>query len=127
MKTAKDLASILDLPRDRWSVSFQSRLGPSKWIGPATDKMLHELPKLGKKHVQVACPSFVADCLETLEEISIEGKKEFLSAGGESYNQIPCMNADDAWVKSFRNLIREMNLANSAGAESRDRNSESRD
>lgn len=103
--TAKSLASLLDLPREKWSISFQSRLGPAKWIGPATDQVLSELAHKGVKRLAVACPSFVADCLETLEEIGIEGKKEFLHAGGLEYRLISCVNGERSWVDSFARMV----------------------
>lgn len=103
--TAKSLAALLDLPREKWSVSFQSRLGPAKWIGPATDDVLKGLAAKGVKRLAVACPSFVADCLETLEEIGIEGKKEFLHAGGEEYHLIPCVNSESSWVEAFPKIL----------------------
>lgn len=106
--TAKSLAAILDLPREKWSFSFQSRLGPAKWISPATDEVLKELAAKGVRRLAVACPSFTADCLETLEEIGIEGKKEFLHAGGKEYRLIPCVNAESSWVESFPRIINEI-------------------
>ncbi len=96
--TTHAVAKYLELPRDFYTITFQSRLGPEPWLQPYTDKTLEELPEKGIKNLAVVCPAFVSDCLETLEEISMEGKEEFLHAGGESYTQIPCLNADDAWI-----------------------------
>lgn len=106
LATARDLARLLELPAGKWSAAFQSRLGPSKWIGPATDETLRELAAKGVKHLVVACPSFVADCLETLEEIGIAGQETFHAAGGKTYRLIPCLNDDDRWVRGFSAILR---------------------
>jgi ferrochelatase len=79
-------------------VSFQSRFGRAKWVGPATDATLHALGKRGVKRVDVVCPGFTADCLETLEEIAMEGRQEFLTSGGKEFHYIPCLNDDPAWI-----------------------------
>lgn len=105
LKTAKDLAEKLNLPRDRWTVSFQSRLGPTKWIKPSTPEVLKDLANQ-KKSVVVACPSFIADCLETLEEIAITAKKDFMKEGGKAFDYAECLNDDPAWVKSFVKLLK---------------------
>jgi len=96
--TSRLLAERLNLPPERWSVSYQSRLGRLPWLEPYTDQVLAELPERGVRHLAVACPAFVADNLETLEEIGMAGRKTFLEAGGESFHLIPCLNDDDAWV-----------------------------
>lgn len=93
------VVDYLQIPKENYSMSFQSRLGPEPWLTPYTDKMLEEFPRKGVKSLAVVCPAFVSDCLETLEEISMEGKEEFMHAGGESYTQIPCLNTDDAWIE----------------------------
>lgn len=80
------------------SVSFQSRLAGEPWLSPFTDKVLETLPKEGKKRLLVLCPAFVTDCLETIEEISGEGREGFLAAGGESFQQIPCLNDHPAYI-----------------------------
>jgi ferrochelatase len=80
-------------------MSFQSRFGPEKWVPPYTDERFEALPGEGCKRLLVMCPAFTADCLETIEEISEEGKEEFLHAGGESFEQIPCLNDQDIYVK----------------------------
>ncbi|MBX2987955.1 MAG: ferrochelatase [Bdellovibrionaceae bacterium] len=105
LTTAKDLARLLELPEGRWSASFQSRLGPAKWIGPSTDDTIKVLAAGGVKNLVVACPSFVADCLETLEEIGLGGKEDFLHAGGREFTLVPCVNEDDAWARGFVKLI----------------------
>lgn len=86
------------LGSDRYSVSFQSRLGREPWLEPYTDQTLPKLAKEGKKRVLVMMPAFVSDCLETLEEIAGEGKELFMEAGGESFQAIPCLNEHPSWI-----------------------------
>ncbi len=102
--TSQRLAAALNIDDDRYSVSFQSRLGRLPWLTPYTDKMLETLPGKGVTRLAVACPAFVADNLETLEEIGITGKKSFLDAGGEEFTLIPCLNSDPAWVEALEEL-----------------------
>ncbi|RZA01204.1 MAG: ferrochelatase, partial [Proteobacteria bacterium] len=99
--TARALARLMKLGSDEWSVSFQSRLGRAKWIGPYTDHTLEGFPARGIKKVLVTSPSFVSDCLETLEELGVEGKQSFLKAGGESYRLVPCVNAETDFAEGF--------------------------
>ena len=87
-----------DIPREKYSISFQSRLGREPWLEPYTDFVLPELVEKGKKRILVIMPAFVSDCLETLEEIAMEGKDQFLEAGGESFEAIPCLNEHPAWI-----------------------------
>ena len=94
---SKLCAERLDLKDDQWGVAFQSRIGPG-WLQPFTDKVLENLPKNGIKKIAVVCPSFVADNLETLEEINIEAREKFIEAGGEKFVFIPCLNNDDNWI-----------------------------
>lgn len=94
---SKLCAESLDLKDDQWGVAFQSRIGPG-WLQPFTDKVLENLPKNGIKKIAVVCPSFVADNLETLEEINIEARETFIEAGGEKFVFIPCLNNDDNWI-----------------------------
>ena len=96
-ETSKLCANYLNLESSEWSVSFQSRIGPG-WIEPFTDKELELLVKKGVKKLDVACPSFVIDNLETLEEMNIRGRETFIDAGGESFNYIPCINTNEQWV-----------------------------
>jgi protoporphyrin/coproporphyrin ferrochelatase len=96
--TSQRVAAALGLTDDRWQLSFQSRLGRLPWLRPYTDQVLRELPGKGIKRLAVACPAFVADNLETLEEIGMQGRETFLEAGGESYTLIPCLNAEPAWL-----------------------------
>ncbi len=95
----------LGLPKDKFSISFQSRLGKG-WLEPFTDIRLEQLPKEGVKKLLILCPAFVSDCLETLEEIAERGKETFMEAGGESYTMIPCMNVQPLWVKAVGELIK---------------------
>jgi ferrochelatase len=104
--TARALARRLKI-EDRYQVSFQSRLGRTKWIEPHTDKILTELAQSGCRRLAVLCPAFVADCLETLEEIGMRADEQFRSEGGEALHLVPCLNAHPAWVSSLESMIRE--------------------
>jgi ferrochelatase len=97
--TTQLVAKYLDLEKNKYSVSFQSRLANEPWLKPYTDSELERLAKEGKKNLVIVTPAFVTDCLETLEEIVMEGKEEFLEAGGENYYYVPCLNDDDSWAK----------------------------
>ena len=85
--------------------TFQSRFGPQEWLQPYTDKTLEKLPKEGKKNILIICPGFASDCVETLEEISIEGKASFINAGGENFDFIPCLNDTENHIKLFEFLV----------------------
>jgi ferrochelatase len=98
--TSELVAEKLNIPREKWSVTFQSRLGREEWLKPYTAATLEELPKKGVKRLLVACPAFVSDCLETLEEIAVEGKHTFINSGGDSFTMIPCMNVHPLWVQA---------------------------
>ncbi|WP_058529154.1 ferrochelatase [Legionella londiniensis] len=104
-RTTEMLAEKLGLAKENYTTSFQSRLGKTPWIQPYTDKILYELRALGIKKLAVACPSFVADCLETLEEIGIRAKGEWQKLGGHALTLIPSMNAEDEWVKAILEII----------------------
>ncbi|QVY67009.1 ferrochelatase [Polaribacter sp. Q13] len=97
-ETTKEIAKTLNLKEGTYSNSFQSRLLKDPWLKPYTDFELEKFPSEGKKKLAVITPAFVADCLETLEEIAMEGKDEFLKFGGTDYKHIPCMNDNDDWV-----------------------------
>ncbi|MEG0925408.1 MULTISPECIES: ferrochelatase [Chryseobacterium] len=105
--TTEQVIRKLELPKDKVIVSFQSRLGKDKWIEPYTDHTLETIPGKGIKNIAVVCPAFVSDCLETLEEISVEGKELFLEAGGENFTYIPCLNDEDRWIEVIRTLCEE--------------------
>ena len=87
--------------------TFQSRFGPQEWLQPYTDKTFESLPKEGKKKLLVICPGFSSDCVETLEEISIQGKESFLNAGGEEFDVVPCLNDNDDHIKLLTHLIQK--------------------
>ncbi len=97
-------AAQLGLPKNKFGISFQSRIG-SKWLKPFTDERLKNLPKEGVKNLLIVCPAFVSDCLETLEEIAIAGRETFLENGGESFTMIPCLNDSPLFVKTLKHLI----------------------
>jgi len=106
--TAKLIVKTLGIPDEKYGISFQSRLGREEWLKPYTALKLAELPATGVKKLLVVCPSFVSDCLETLEEMAMEGKEIFLHAGGESFNLIPCLNTHplliqtiSGWLKNY--------------------------
>lgn len=110
VKTTTNLvAKALGLPPDKFSVSFQSRLGRDPWLQPFTDFKFKEMPSQGIKKLLVVCPAFVADCLETLEEISIRGKESFLESGGTSFTSIPCLNTSSSWITTFSDYINQYN------------------
>lgn len=106
-KTAEQIAQGLGLASNQWSVAFQSRLGRAEWLTPSTDHSLEVLAKSGKHNVAVLCPSFVADCIETLEEIGMGGQEVFHEHGGKDYYLTPCVNADPRWVAGFAELIQQ--------------------
>ena len=87
--------------------TFQSRFGPQAWLQPYTDKTLESLPKEGKKNVLVICPGFSSDCVETLEEISIQGRESFLASGGENFDMVPCLNDNDDHINLLEHLTRK--------------------
>jgi ferrochelatase len=111
LETTRLVAEQLQLPDTKYSVSFQSRLGSGKWLGPATAEVLRQLPGKGIKKLLIVTPAFVSDCLETLEEIQIEGKKSFMEAGGETFTAIPCLNLDDEWINAIGELIDKEDVA----------------
>ncbi len=106
--TSHALARALGLAADRWSVAFQSRLGRAPWISPATDRVLPELAARGVRRLAVACPSFVADCLETLEEIGVRAREQWRALGGEELRLVPCVNDDARFVAGVAELVREL-------------------
>lgn len=105
IRTVEEFAKKAKLPVDKYSVSFQSRLGVDKWLQPFTDKELERLGKEGIKKLLVLCPAFVSDCLETLEEIAMQGKESFIEAGGEEFTQIPCLNDHSTWIETLSKWI----------------------
>jgi ferrochelatase len=104
-KTARLLAEALQLPPEKYQLTFQSRFGRAEWLKPYTAEVLKDLGEKKTGRVDVICPGFVSDCLETLEEIAIEGKDIFLNAGGGSYHAIPCLNENDLWIRALADLV----------------------
>ena len=105
------VAERLQIPANKYGWSFQSRLGRDEWLKPYTAEKLKELAAQGVKKLVVACPAFVSDCLETLEEIAAEGKETFLHAGGESFTMIPCLNVHPLWVQAIVKWVSSKNHA----------------
>jgi protoporphyrin/coproporphyrin ferrochelatase len=110
--TTKLVTERLGLSASKVGFSFQSRLGRDPWLQPYTAARLEQLPKEGVKKILVACPAFVSDCLETLEEIAEEGKEIFLHAGGEKFEMIPCLNVHPLWVKAIAGWVKEIEAGN---------------
>ena len=105
-RIASDLtAKKLGLKDDQWEVAYQSRIGPG-WLTPFTDKRLAKLPEEGKDNIAILCPSFISDCLETLEEIDIRGRETFFNAGGKNMTYIPCLNDSEDTINLLENLVR---------------------
>jgi len=104
--TTRALAGALDLAADGHSTAFQSRLGRTPWIRPYTDHVLPELAEAGVRRLAVMCPSFVADCLETLEEIGIRAREQWEGLGGESLTLVPSLNAHPRWVEAVAAMVR---------------------
>ncbi len=105
-RTSEGFIARVGLKPEQWSVSFQSRLGRAKWIEPYTEARLDELAAQGVKKLLVMCPAFVADCIETLEEIGARGREQFIAAGGEDLVLVPCLNTHEAWVRALTVLCR---------------------
>ncbi|WP_339505311.1 ferrochelatase [Pseudomonas sp. RL_105y_Pfl2_101] len=111
IRTAELFAQRMGLKDGQWSVSFQSRLGRAKWIEPYTEARLDELAKSGVKKVLVMCPAFVADCIETLEEIGDRGREQFRAAGGEELVLVPCLNDEAQWARALSTLCERAPIA----------------
>lgn len=107
LETAALLRDRLAMSAEELIVTFQSRVGREAWLAPYTDQTLSQLPKQGVRRIQVLCPGFAVDCLETLEEIAIRGKEQFLEAGGERLDYIPALNAGSDHVQLMRSLIEQ--------------------
>ncbi|QAU33604.1 ferrochelatase [Janthinobacterium sp. 17J80-10] len=106
-KTARLLAAQLGLTAEQYVVTFQSRFGKAEWLQPYTAPTLKQLAQQGVKRVDVMCPGFVADCLETLEEIDMEARQDFLDAGGREFHYIPCLNESAAWIHALTDIAEE--------------------
>jgi ferrochelatase len=105
-KTVAAFVAKAKVPKEKYSVSFQSRLGRDPWLKPYTDLELAEFPKRGVQKLLVICPAFVSDCLETIEEIGMRGKETFLGAGGKEFEQIPCLNEHPLWLSALDKMAR---------------------
>ena len=90
--------------------TFQSRFGPTEWLKPYTDKTLKALPSKGKKNILVICPGFSVDCVETLEEIAIQGKQIFIDSGGENFDTIPCLNDSEDHINLIEMLVKKYTI-----------------
>ncbi len=104
--TANLLATIMGLGKDQWGMSFQSRFGKQQWIQPYTSEVLQRLAEGGLKEIDVVCPGFSVDCLETLEEIQLQNRDIFLQYGGEQYHYIPCLNDREDHIRMMANLVK---------------------
>lgn len=104
--SSRAIATGLGLSADRYQTTFQSRLGRLPWIQPYTDETLAELRARGIRHLVVVCPAFVADCLETLEEIGMQSRAHWMALGGETFTLVPCLNADPNWVDGLATWIK---------------------
>lgn len=104
-KTARLLADELGLSEDEWTLAFQSKFGPGRWLGPGTRQVLEDLARRGTRSVTVTCPGFAVDCLETLHEIDVEYRERFLAAGGERFQYVPALNASPDHARVFGDLI----------------------
>jgi ferrochelatase len=105
-KTARLLAQALGLQKDQYKVCFQSRFGKAKWLEPYTEPSVRELAKTGCQSIDIVCPGFVCDCLETLEEIAMEVKAAFLEDGGSQFHYIPCLNNSPAWMQGLQEIAK---------------------
>ena len=105
--TALAVAQQLSLEDTQWAVSFQSRLGKAEWLQPYTDQLLQSMASDGVKSVDVICPAFSVDCLETIEEIDIENRELFIAAGGSSFSLIPCLNASKLHIQMMKTIVDE--------------------
>ncbi len=106
-KTARLLGNKLGLDKEQYQVTFQSRLGRAKWLEPYTEPTLIAMGQAGVKRVDVMCPGFTSDCLETLEEINMEAREAFLHAGGKEFHYIPCLNDDPEWITALCNVTQQ--------------------
>jgi len=106
-ETARLLAERLELSERQWLIAFQSRFGRAEWIEPYTASTLADYGRQGVRRVDVICPGFVADCLETLEEIGIEGRKIFLGAGGREFHLLSCLNERDDWIRALADIAQQ--------------------
>jgi len=104
VQSAEGFARLTGLREEQWSLSFQSRLGRARWIGPYTEECLEALAAQGVRRLLVMCPAFVTDCIETLEEIGLRAREQFRAAGGEELRLVPCLNDHPAWAAALAQL-----------------------
>jgi ferrochelatase len=107
VQTTKYFVEMAGIPADKYSISFQSRLGRDPWLQPFTDLELPRLAREGKKRIVVMSAAFVADCLETIEELGLRGRESFLEAGGEKFTLVPCLNTHPRWIDGLESIILE--------------------
>ena len=105
LATAKILAGVLRIAPANYRVTYQSRFGAAEWLQPYTEPTLVALARAGAARVDVVCPGFVSDCLETLEEIAIEGRRAFLGAGGKEFHDLPCLNEAPEWIVAMAKIV----------------------
>jgi ferrochelatase len=108
--TAKEVAKVLNLDGAEWRLCFQSRFGRAEWLQPYTDEVLKSLPADGITSVDVICPAFASDCLETLEEIEMGSRDCFIDAGGKYFSRIACLNDRSEHIKILRSIVAESSL-----------------
>ncbi len=106
-KSARLIAEKLGLEKDEWELSFQSLFGKEEWLKPYTDGRMHDLPNEGVKSLDVVCPGFSADCLETIEEIGEENREYFEESGGETFHYIPCLNDREDHIDMMLELVKK--------------------
>lgn len=111
-ETARLIAADLGLNDKQYLAAFQSRFGRDKWLEPSTQTLLDTLPQQGVKKLDVFCPGFVSDCLETMEEIAIAGREQFYEAGGEQFNYIPCLNDNPDFLDALADLVKKQGIEN---------------
>ena len=104
------MAEKLKLEKEKYGVVFQSRLGGASWVQPYLVSYLHDLAKQGIKKIAIVCPSFVLDCLETLEEVGIRAREQWQALGGETFTLIPALNTHPQWIKNLSDLIKKRML-----------------
>ena len=112
LKTAEAFARKANISKDKYSVTFQSRLGRDPWLKPYTDLEIERLGREGVQRLKVICPAFVSDCLETLEEIDIRGRESFQESGGGDCRLVPCLNTHPAWINTLKNMVNEFEVGN---------------
>lgn len=106
-ETTRQVVELLGIPKEKYSQTYQSRLAGDKWLDPYTNVEINKMPSKGIKNLAVVTPAFVADCLETLEEIGMRADEEFKENGGENFKTIPCLNEDEAWMDTIANWIKD--------------------